>query len=89
MSELEKLAREIYQGYLEDYDTFKERWLKSFPVQPPLALRGMAKSNESFAEIIIFEAAENIINYDIKYDGLEDEILKNYQEIWSKYLSTL
>ena len=89
MSELEKLAREIYQGYLEDYDTFKARWLKSFPVQPPLALRGMVKSDECFAEIIVFEAAENIINYDIKYDGLEDEILKNYQEIWSKYLSTL
>ena len=89
MSELEKLARKVYQDYLENYDTFKERWLKSFPVQPPLALRGMAKSNESFAEIIIFEAAENIINYDIKYDGLEDEILKNYQEIWSKYLSNL
>ena len=89
MSELEKLARKVYQGYLEDYDTFKERWLRSFPVQPPLALRGMTKSDESFAEIIIFEAAENIINYDIKYDGLEDEILENYQEIWTKYLSNL
>ena len=89
MSELEKLARKVYQGYLEDYDTFKERWLRSFPVQPPLALRGMTKSDKSFAEIIIFEAAENIINYDIKYDGLEDKILENYQEIWTKYLSNL
>lgn len=85
MSELEKLAREVYQGYLEDYDTFKKRWLRSFPVQPPLALRGMSKNDESFAEIIIFEAAENIINYDTDYEGLEDKILEEYQKIWFKY----
>lgn len=86
MSELEKLARKIYRYCIEDYDTFKERWLKSFPVQPPLALRGMTKSDESFAEMIIFEAAENIIHYELDYDGLEDEILEDYHKISSKYL---